>query len=61
MEKEIEFKNSTEMNQFLRAVALQEDKDMQFMQVCTGAVVFYVMGFLIGSIALFGLWVVSLI
>ena len=61
MEKEIEFKNSTEMNQFYRAMMSEEAKVEEDLVIFIGAVAFYVIGFLVGMITLFGLWVVSLI
>ena len=61
MKEEIEFKNSTEMNQYYRAMMSEEARVEEDFVACLGGVAFFVISFLVGIVSLFGLWMVSLI
>lgn len=61
MEEEIEFKNSTEMNQYYRAMMSEESREEEDLVAFIGGAAFFVIGFLVGMITLFGLWMVFLI
>lgn len=61
MEEEFEFKNSTEMNQYYRAMMSEEARAEEDFVAWLGGVASLVISFLVGIISLFGLWMVSLI